>query len=135
MAGSFAPPSGVKCATPPIFRVADRLSVSARARTVRGMRKWVLLTVMAMGGVLTPGADAAGTRDCGLTARIDGARYQVKETRGSLPCATVKRAVTTFLRDDTAPAHWTCFRGHGNQTWAASCARGKTVVVRVYAPT
>jgi hypothetical protein len=94
----------------------------------------VLLPIALATAVLATPAQAAGARDCGLTARIDGVRYQVKETRGTLSCKTVKRAVTTFLRDDTAPAHWTCFRGHGSQEWAASCARGKKVVVRVYAP-
>ncbi len=97
------------------------------------MRLLLLPIALAIGLIATP-AHAATTRDCGLTSRIDGVRYQVKETKGRLACATVKRAVTTFLRDDTAPAHWTCFRGHGGQEWAASCARGKQVVVRVYAP-
>jgi hypothetical protein len=77
----------------------------------------------------------AASRSCGLTARIDGVRYDVRETHGKLACRTVKRAVTTFLRDDTAPAGWDCFRGHGSSPYAASCARGHNVTVRVYAPT
>lgn len=97
------------------------------------MRHLLLPIALAASAIAAP-AHAATTRDCGLTSRIDGVRYQVKETKGTLACATVKRAVSTFLRDDTAPAHWTCFRGHGSQEWAASCARGKKVVVRVYAP-
>jgi hypothetical protein len=99
------------------------------------MRKWVFLTVMAMAGVLTPGAGAASARDCGLTARIDGARYHVKETRGALPCAGVKRVVSAYLRDGTVASRWNCFRGHDDVPWAASCARGTKVLVRVYAPT
>jgi hypothetical protein len=95
----------------------------------------LLLPIALAAGLIATEAHAAATRDCGLTSRIDGVRYQVKETKGTLACTTVKRAVTTFLRDDAAPAHWTCFRGHGSQAWAASCARGKQVVVRVYAPT
>jgi hypothetical protein len=84
--------------------------------------------------LLVPSARAASVRDCGLTARIDGVRYQVKETKGTLACSTVKKAVTAFLRDGTAKAPWECFRGHGSSAYAASCARGKRVVVRVYAP-
>jgi hypothetical protein len=82
-----------------------------------------------------PSAHAAGARDCGLTSRIDGVRYQVKETKGTLACSTAKRIVTPFLRDGTIKKGWACFRGHAsqNQDWAASCARGK-VLIRVYAP-
>jgi hypothetical protein len=82
--------------------------------------------------LVVPSARAA-TRDCGLTSRIDGVRYQVKETRGSLACSSARKVVTPFLRDGTVPKGWACFRGHGNQDWAASCSRGK-VMLRVYAP-
>lgn len=77
----------------------------------------------------------AATRACGLTGRIDGVRYDVREVRGAQPCGTVKRVVTTFLRDGETASPWTCFRGHGASPYAASCARGKGVLVRVYAPT
>jgi hypothetical protein len=84
--------------------------------------------------LVAPSAHAA-TRDCGLTSRIDGVRYQVKETRGTLACSSVKKVVTPFLRDSTVKRGWACFRGHEsqNQAWAASCSRGK-VMIRVYAP-
>jgi hypothetical protein len=77
--------------------------------------------------------DAHAARTCGLTARIDGVRYDVHETRGKVPCRTVMRVVTRFLRDGTATRPWTCFRGHGSSPYAASCGR-EQVVVRVYAP-
>jgi hypothetical protein len=100
------------------------------------MRKWVLLTVMAMAGVLTPNAHAAGVRQCGLTPRIDGQRFQVDVVHGKVACKTVRRVATKFLRDDTIAPPWHCFRGHESQgqTWAASCSRGKGVLFRVYAP-
>src|SRR4051794_21782367 len=79
--------------------------------------------------------DAHAARRCGLTPRIAGVKYDVHETRGDLPCRTVKRVVTRFLRGGTVPAPWTCFRGHGDSPYAASCARASKVVVRVYAPT
>ena len=97
-----------------------------------------IAVVAAIGLTGTAGAHAAGSpavRRCGLTARIDGVRYDVRETRGAVACPAVKRVVTTFLRDGTAAAHWTCFRGHGSSPYAASCARGQKVTVRVYAPT
>ena len=97
------------------------------------MRPLLPLTLLATALVTAP-ADAA-TRDCGLTKRIDGSRYQVKEVRGAVPCTTVKRVVTRFVGDGVVTAGWDCFRGHDEVPWAASCARGKKVLVRVYAPT
>lgn len=76
----------------------------------------------------------AATRACGLTGRIDGVRYDVREVRGTVACASVKRVVTAFLRDGTVREPWVCFRGHGSSAYAASCARGERVLVRVYAP-
>ena len=90
----------------------------------------------AVGLTLAPDGPAAGTsRACGLTPRIDGARYDVREVRGAVSCRTVKRVVTRFLRSGVAKQPWTCTRGHGSSPFAASCARGRRVLVRVYAPT
>jgi hypothetical protein len=77
---------------------------------------------------------AAPAHECGLTSRIDGVRYDVHEVRGSVSCRQVKRTVEIFLRDGTVAEPWVCFRGHGNASYAAQCARGKRVLVRVYAP-
>jgi hypothetical protein len=76
----------------------------------------------------------ASARSCGLTKRIDGVRYDVREVRGTVSCRTVKRVVTRFLRGDTPQRPWFCARGHGSSPFAASCSRGKRVLVRVYAP-
>jgi hypothetical protein len=70
-----------------------------------------------------------------LTPRIEGVRYDVKEVRGTAGCAGVQKVVAQFLRDGTAPSPWFCTRGHGSSAYAASCARGERVLVRVYAPT
>ncbi|MDA0163305.1 hypothetical protein OM076_23725 [Solirubrobacter ginsenosidimutans] len=98
-------------------------------------RPLIVGALCALAGLMLTPASHAATRACGLTARIDGVRYDVRETRGNVACRTVKRVVTTFLRDDEVASPWTCFRGHGASPYAASCARGKSVVVRVYAPT
>jgi len=74
------------------------------------------------------------TKECGLTPRIDGVRYQVRETKGTATCKTVKRVVTRFLRSGTVKAPWRCTFNNGSSPFAASCARGKSVLVRVYAP-
>jgi hypothetical protein len=84
---------------------------------------------------LAPTSHGATARACGLTARIDGVRYDVREVRGAISCRTVKRVVTSFLRHGTVDAPWTCARGHGSSPYAASCGRGARVLVRVYAPT
>jgi hypothetical protein len=98
------------------------------------MRTVLILIVLALMGATATATAHAATKSCGLTARIDGSRYDVRETKGKVPCATVKRAVTTFLRSGEAPKPWTCTRGHGYSPYAASCAQGKKVLVRVYAP-
>jgi len=92
-----------------------------------------MLILIAM-AFLIPATAHASTRACGLTPRIDGARYDVKEIRGAVPCAKVKQAVTKFLRGGEAPSPWICTRGHGSSQFAASCAQGEKVLVRVYAP-
>jgi hypothetical protein len=89
----------------------------------------MLLALTIAAALVTP------SHDCGLTGRIDGARYDVREVRGNVACASVKRVVSTFLRDGTVADGWTCFLGHGSSPYAASCARGQRVLVRVYAPT
>jgi hypothetical protein len=94
-----------------------------------------VLTIVLAALALPAVAPAATVRRCGLTPRIDGVRYDVKEVRGTVGCAAVKRVVTTFLRDGSAPASWLCTRGHDSSPYAASCARGERVLVRVYAPT
>jgi hypothetical protein len=98
-------------------------------------RLLIVGALCALAGLMLAPASHAATRACGLTARIDGVRYDVREVRGSDSCRTVKRVVTTFLRDGSVASPWTCFRGHGSSSYAASCARGKRVLVRVYAPT
>jgi hypothetical protein len=99
------------------------------------MRRLItILALAAIAGLAIASPGHAATKSCGLTSRIEGVRYDVKETKGSLPCSTVKSAVTTYLKTFTAPKHWTCSLGHGSSPYAASCARGATVLVRVYAP-
>ncbi len=98
-----------------------------------------LAAAMLVGLALTAAGHAAvrqpaAVRACGLTSRIDGVRYDVRETKGTVPCPTVKRVMSTFLRSGTASSPWTCFRGHGSSPYAASCAKGKGVVVRAYSP-
>jgi hypothetical protein len=100
-----------------------------------GVMRRSLISILVLAGLAAATPAHAATRTCGLTARIDGVRYDVRETKGTVGCPTAKRVVTTFLRDATAPAGWDCFRGHGSSPYAASCARGHRVTVRAYAPT
>jgi hypothetical protein len=100
------------------------------------MARWfIVVAVTAVVGLpLASTETAAAARSCGLTSRVDGIRYDVREVRGTVSCRTVKRVVTKFLRSGTVSSPWTCFRGHNSSPYAASCARGKHVLVRVYAP-
>ena len=125
----------MKRTTPANFRVRDRLSGIGERRSVADVRKWLLLIAVAAGVAATP-AHAAGSRDCGLTPRIDGQRFQVEVVKGTVACKTARRVASTFLRKGTIAPPWHCFRGHESQgqDWAASCSRGKNLF-RVWAPT
>lgn len=97
-----------------------------------------LLLAIALLASASPTAGASRTpRACGLVGRFNGRLYDVRETKGAVPCPAVRSVVAKFLRTGAIrPAHdWLCFRGHAGVAWAASCGRGKGVVVRVYAPT
>jgi hypothetical protein len=77
---------------------------------------------------------AITTKACGLTERIEGVRYQVRETKGTLSCKTVKRVVNRFMSTGSYKRPWFCVFNHGDTPFAASCSRGESVLVRVYAP-
>jgi hypothetical protein len=108
------------------------------------------LVSLGLAGLLTaaavlPMADAAGapgrpagrgTRLCGLV-RSGRQLYQADETRGVVPCRRIRRVTSAFLNATRLPTGWHCFRNNASsgQPFAASCARGRSVVVRIYAPT
>lgn len=114
--------------------MAVRLSTHRGVRSVGGVRKLLLLIAIAAGVAATP-AHAATTRQCGLTPRIDGIRYQVDVQKGAVACKTARSVASTFLREGEIAPPWHCLRGHESQgqDWAVSCSRGKSLV-RVYAP-
>ena len=134
-------------------RVPSLPHPSACARRARGLasqpvpiarRACVILSLATTALVpLVPSATArspatpAKVRACGLVGRFAGRLYDVRETKGSVPCRRVRQVVSAFFRTgEIRPAPgWICFRGHGQIPWAASCSRGKTVLVRVYPPT
>lgn len=75
-------------------------------------------------------------RACGLV-RYAGRAYDVRETHGRVPCRKVRRVVAQFLRRSTTPRGWHCFDNNASSglPYAASCSRGRSVLVRVYPPT
>jgi hypothetical protein len=98
-----------------------------------------LLLSLAAAALLAAPAHAAAkphARDCGLTPRIQGERFQVKVEQGRVRCTTARRVATKFARTDRMrPVRgWLCFRGHGTEP-AASCSGPHGAVLRVYAPT
>jgi hypothetical protein len=106
-----------------------------RLRTAAPARPLLILACLTAVFALALGSTGhAAGRTCGLTARIHGVRYDVREVRGALPCVTIKRVVTRFIGQGTVARPWTCARGHGASPFAVSCARGEQVLVRVYAP-
>ena len=121
-----------------MFRAGYRLSETPGEPTVAAMTnrlRFAALACLAIAiSLAVSSTGAAAGRSCGLTPRIDGVRYDVREIRGALPCPAVRRVVTKFLRDGTVSSKWLCTRGHGSSPFAASCAAGKNVLIRVYAP-
>jgi hypothetical protein len=98
------------------------------------MPRLIVIAATLLALALAPATVHASARSCGLTKRIDGVRYDVREVRGTVSCTTVKRVVTKFLRGGTPVSPWHCTRGHGSSPFAASCARSTRVLVRAYAP-
>src|SRR3954462_6818927 len=64
-------------AAPNNVRVGNRLPALAPARTVRAVIARTLIATAALGLAIAAPGHAASTKDCGLTSRIDGVRYQV----------------------------------------------------------
>ena len=96
-----------------------------------------LIATTALGLAMAAPGHAAASKDCGLTSRIDGVRYQVviESGRTKTTCATVKKVVGKYLRSFTAPKPWHCRLGHSADDFAASCARSRpSVGVKVFAP-
>jgi hypothetical protein len=96
------------------------------------MRHLLIAAVASLALAATAQARPAD-RGCGLTPRIDGQRFHVVVEHGPVTCREAKRVASHFLRHFTVSRPWHCFLGHGSMP-AASCAKGKRVVVRVYAP-
>ena len=97
----------------------------------------ILIATAALGLAIAAPGHAASTKDCGLTSRIDGVRYQVviETGRSKATCATVKKVMGKYMRTFTAPKPWHCQLGHSANDFAASCSRSHpTVGVKVYAP-
>jgi hypothetical protein len=119
----------------PNVGVRFRLSAHRGRRSLGEVRRWLPLIAVAAGFAASP-AHAASVRQCGLTARIDGERFEVDVVKGPVACKTARRVATTFLRKGTIAPPWHCFRGHESQgqDWAASCSRGKSLF-RVWPPT
>lgn len=117
------------------------LAPARRLASLHSMRATILIAAVALATcstLATPPAPARSSgRACGLVGRVGGRLYDVRETRGTLSCRVVRSVMRRFLVSGaTLPGHgWVCFRGHGSAPYAASCARGRRILVRAYAPT
>lgn len=98
-------------------------------------------SVAAMSSAAVQGAGAtaapASAKFCrGFSA--NGAYYPVRVLRGRVSCRRARRALRRAVTGRRRFAGWTCFYGHGQDTWAITCIRGREtrprVVVRAYNP-
>jgi hypothetical protein len=111
--------------------------IAHRGRTLVAVAAITASLLAPTAAARTAAATTAKVRACGLVGRFAGPLYDVRETKGSVPCKRVRQVVTKFFQTAAirpAPG-WVCFRGHGSAPWAASCSRGARVLVRVYPPT
>jgi hypothetical protein len=62
--------------------------------------------------------------------------FPVKVIKGYESCETALETLHSFLTDLRPPDGWACFYGHGQDDWAATCARpteaDPEVVIRAY---
>jgi hypothetical protein len=96
-----------------------------------------LFATAALGLAIAAPGHAASSKDCGLTSRIDGERFQIIIEQGTknVTCSTAKRTMTSYMRTFKRPKGWHCFLGHSAQAWAAACSRSRpSAIVRAYAP-
>jgi hypothetical protein len=108
-----------------------------RARSVVAVIARTVFATAALGLALATPGHAAAHKDCGLTSRIDGERFQVIIESGTknVTCSAAKRAMSSYMRTFKRPKRWNCFLGHSAQDWAAACSRSHpSAVVRAYAP-
>lgn len=99
-----------------------------------------LFATAALGLAIAAAGHAAAQKDCGLTSRIEGQRFQIIVEQGTknVSCTTAKRTMTSYMRTFKRPKGWHCFLGHDSQDqdWAAACSRSRpSAIVRAYAPT
>lgn len=100
-----------------------------------------LLIAAAFGFFVLGSDDHADISDCGpLYSQSDpnGPQYMfpVKVETGEESCDTALGTLRTFMIENQIPDGWVCFRGHGQDLWAATCARptetDPEVVIRAY---
>jgi hypothetical protein len=68
-----------------------------------------------------------------------GESFPVRILKGKIGCSAARRTLRSFIVHSAAPRRWTCFRGHGQDVWSATCIKGSEqrarVIVRAYNPT
>jgi hypothetical protein len=80
----------------------------------------------------------ARRRFCRAISAI-GDNFPVRVTKGRISCNGARRTLRHFIVNASSPRGWTCYRGHGQDVWAATCTRKPKdrprIIVRAYNPT
>lgn len=104
----------------------------------------LLLALIAV--LLAPAVPAAHAADTAPAERrycedvtALGARYPVRVLKGGVHCATARRTLRSALAGARSRVgSWTCFFGHGQDPWSATCFTGRESrprsIVRDYNP-
>jgi hypothetical protein len=97
-----------------------------------------LLLVLLVAVMLLPTSSASAKRKLCRAVSADGYSYPVRVLKGSVSCTTARSALKHYIIKFEPPKGWTCFRGHGQDVWAASCIKGNEThpsqFIRAYNP-
>ena len=95
----------------------------------RTMRALLILTAVVL---LLPAGSASAKRKLCMAITADHDNYPVRVLKGDVACTTARAALKHYIIKFAAPEGWTCFRGHGQDVWAASCIKGSETHPRAF---
>jgi hypothetical protein len=88
----------------------------------------LLLGAAIVAGMLNTSSAQAKRRFClAVTVHFQGAgdyTYPVRIIKGVVSCRTARRTLKRFIAEARQAHGWTCFRGHGQDIWSATCVTG-----------
>jgi hypothetical protein len=88
-----------------------------------------VVAALALSVSLTVTSAGAKARSCKpVTVRVQGNdfTYPVRVLKGRVSCKVARSTLKHFIGSGASPHGWACFRGHGSDNFAATCASTRT---------